>query len=115
MDWCEAYLVPICSMKGASASCSAPRSLNKPANISTVGAEPLTGDMAGVKVYGGVDGGFGGGLAPGTGSGGCTRAADGGAGAGSCGAGVGKGAGGVEGVPGGRGAAAGVKWTAVER
>ena len=115
VDWCEAYLAPICSMKGGSASCSAPRSLNTPTNISTAGAEPFTGDKANGEVYGGVDRGIAGGVTPSTGSGGCTRAAGGGAGGGSCGAGVGKGPDGGGAVCGGRAVAAGVKWTAVER
>lgn len=102
-------------MKGVSPSCRAPRSLNTPTNISTAGAEPLTGDKANGVVYGGMVRGVGGGVTPSTGSGGCTRAAGGGAGGGSCEAGVGKGPGCGGMACGGRAAAAGVKWTAVER
>lgn len=90
-------------MKLASASCTSPRLLNMPTNVSTAAAD--TGDEG--------EGGFGmridGGPATGTGSGGCVGAAGDG---GSCPAGGGKG---VE-RPGGAGkAAAGVNWTAVVR
>ena len=107
----------ICCMKGASASWGAPRLLNTPTKVSTEEAAAVVKEG---WADGREDGGLGGGLNPSTGSGGCTRAVGGGGGGDSCGAGVGEagvgeGAGGGGGVAGGRGAAAGVKWTAVER
>lgn len=102
-------------MKGASASCNAPRSLNTPTNMSTAGAEPLTADKADGKVYGGMDGGVGERVTPDTGLAGGRRAAGGVAGGGGCGAGVDRGSGVGAGVRGGRGVAAGVKWRAAER
>lgn len=102
----------ICCMKGASASWGAPRFLNTTTKVSTADAVAVViGDWA----EGRVDVGAGGGLTPSTGTGGCTGAVGGGRGGDSCGAEVGEEAGVGGGVAGARGAAAGVKWTAVER